>query len=280
MSLYSTITGKAFKKLFSNKKFYKITNEKECHHNFQYKDGLNEDTILFNPSGKCNSGGLYFTELNKIGLWIDYGKNIREIEVLDDSLIYIENDKFKTNKFILQNKVLLEDFQYWNNYDFCKSVVKQNYKTLKYIKQKFQTEELCRLAINQSAYALQYIKPESQTEKLCKYAVEQSGFVLQYVKPEYQSKELCEIAIKENGCAIEFVKPELQTEELCKLAVEQNSHALLFINPNLQTKEICKIAVRQNSQMFHYVKPELMTKELSELANNSYLTSKAIYTRY
>jgi len=59
---------KNLRNYFIKKNFYKITNEKEYHYNFQYKDGLNEDTIKFNPSGECNIGGLYFIELNKIGL--------------------------------------------------------------------------------------------------------------------------------------------------------------------------------------------------------------------
>jgi hypothetical protein len=65
------ISGTEFKKLYPNTTFYKLTNLSENHHGFQLKDGLNIDTKKFDPSLSCN-GGLYFTELNNIGLWISY----------------------------------------------------------------------------------------------------------------------------------------------------------------------------------------------------------------
>ncbi len=102
---------KGFKVEYPDTKFYKLTNESENHNGFQFVDGINIDTQKFNPSGECSSGGLYFTELNKIAMWISYrGQNmkyIREVEILDDSLIYIEDNKFKADKFILHQKVLL-----------------------------------------------------------------------------------------------------------------------------------------------------------------------------
>ena len=55
-----TLTGSQFNELYKDQKFVKLTNENECHNNFQYKDGLNVDTIKFNPTGLCQPGGLYF----------------------------------------------------------------------------------------------------------------------------------------------------------------------------------------------------------------------------
>jgi hypothetical protein len=87
------LTGSEFKAKYSKTKFYKLTNESEIHNGFHYVDGLNIDTLKFNPSGQCSSGGLYFTELNKIGMWISYRDQnltyIREVEILDDSLVYV-----------------------------------------------------------------------------------------------------------------------------------------------------------------------------------------------
>ncbi len=36
-----------------NKTFYKITNATECHHGFQYNNGLNILTDAFAESGSC-----------------------------------------------------------------------------------------------------------------------------------------------------------------------------------------------------------------------------------
>jgi len=41
-------------------KFYKFTNKQENHNGLQYHDGLNIDLLSFNPSGDCESGGIYF----------------------------------------------------------------------------------------------------------------------------------------------------------------------------------------------------------------------------
>ena len=47
-----------------NKTYYKVTNKKECHHDFQYKDGPNELVGKFALVGDCVPGGLYFTDRN------------------------------------------------------------------------------------------------------------------------------------------------------------------------------------------------------------------------
>ena len=57
----TVLTGEEFNKFYCDTFFYKLTNETEKHHNFQYQDGLNVDTVEFNPVGKCSAGGLYFT---------------------------------------------------------------------------------------------------------------------------------------------------------------------------------------------------------------------------
>jgi hypothetical protein len=251
-SVYSTVTGKKFNELYKDTKFYKITNESECHFNFQYKDGLNEDFIKFNPSDECKPGGLYFTELNKIGYYLEYGCNIREVKILDDSLIYIENNKFKTNKFYLEKKILLKDFEYWNDINFCKIIEKQTYEFFKYINPKFQTKELCELAIEQTWCALQYVRSDLQTKELCELAIEQTWRALQYVRSDLQTKELCEFAIEQDWSALEYVRSKLQTEELYKLAIKQDGRALQFIAPCNQTQKICDIAVHNNKLASKY----------------------------
>jgi len=41
-------------------RYYKFTNKQENHNGLQYHDGLNIDILPFNPSGDCESGGIYF----------------------------------------------------------------------------------------------------------------------------------------------------------------------------------------------------------------------------
>ena len=174
------ISGAEFKKKYPNTEFYKLTNETECHNEFQFKDGLNVDIVSFNPKGECSKGGLYFTELYKIGMWTNYIeiKYIRKVEILDDSLVYIENNKFKTDKFFLHEKALLENFPYWNDEYFCKVAVTQDGLVLQYVKE--QTEEICKLAVQENGLALQYV--QEQTEDICRLAVRQNHMATRYFK--------------------------------------------------------------------------------------------------
>jgi len=85
-------------------KYYKILNEKEKHFGLQYKTGLNKDPNPFNPSGCCQSGGMYFSS-NHILDFFCMGPWIREVTLCKDSNIYKDPDpnseKWKTDKFVL-----------------------------------------------------------------------------------------------------------------------------------------------------------------------------------
>ena len=51
--------------------YYKITNKKECHNDFQYVDGLNVLDKPFEVEGSCVVGGLYFTTAKYIFNFLD-----------------------------------------------------------------------------------------------------------------------------------------------------------------------------------------------------------------
>ena len=120
------ITGKLFNKLIGETKIYKILNDTLCHHNFKYKEGLNIDTVVFNPTNKCQSGGLYFCEEKFLINYIHYGIKIAIVEILDDARVYVESKKFKSDKLIISNIILLKDFDKFTDPNFCKLIVQQN----------------------------------------------------------------------------------------------------------------------------------------------------------
>lgn len=115
-------TGKEFNQKFKDIVFVKLTNKDECHNGFQFKTGLNEDTIKFNPSGNCLSGGIYFCEFYKIHKLIKYNQqrmvNLRVITISDDAQVYETCDKFKADKLILGPA-----FSIWDSYDICDYLV-------------------------------------------------------------------------------------------------------------------------------------------------------------
>ena len=89
-----------------NKTYYKITNAEECHHGFQYKDGLNilEEKFNDNANDHCCAGGLYFSDAEHIFAFLSFGIYLREIMLpIDDpefKMISDEN-KYRANKIIL-----------------------------------------------------------------------------------------------------------------------------------------------------------------------------------
>ena len=102
--------------------YFKITNATENHHGFQYSDGLNvlKEKFNDNPDDSCCAGGLYFTNVENIFKFLNYGIYLREI------ILPLENpdfrmikdprgDKWRANMIILEKRHDLSNvatFQY------------------------------------------------------------------------------------------------------------------------------------------------------------------------
>jgi len=84
-------------------KYYKILNEDECHHGMQYKNGLNTDVLPFNPSGSCEPGGIYFSDVENILEFAGYGPWIREVTLPEGEEVYKDpvGNKYKAHSVIL-----------------------------------------------------------------------------------------------------------------------------------------------------------------------------------
>jgi len=97
-----------------SKTYYKVTNEKENHHNFQYEDGLNilKQKFNNNPMDSCVRGGFYFTDENNILEYLSYGCWIREVSIPHDTQVILDpsGDKWRTNGIILGKKYTIPEF--------------------------------------------------------------------------------------------------------------------------------------------------------------------------
>ena len=225
--LHTEITGLEFNNLF-NKKFYKITNENEKHYGLQYRDGLNIDIQEFIPNDTCIGHGIYFSDLYNIALYFDYGIYIREIEIPSDARIFIYQNKYKTNKIIFKSRVLIKDFEYWSNYDFCTISICNNGLAIQYINNNYKTYNLIEKAIQQNSYAIEFVDEKMQDEKLCKQAIlstRNNSVFLSYIQK--QTFILCKTMVLINGLSIKYVIN--QTTELCKYAISQNPYAVIYV---------------------------------------------------
>jgi hypothetical protein len=96
--------------------YYKVMNDAENHHGFQYQNGLNVLTEEFNddPNDSCGPGGLYFTNKENLYRFLEYGSNIRRVSLpVGDPELKVVQDwngyKWRANKLILEEKYSLDD---------------------------------------------------------------------------------------------------------------------------------------------------------------------------
>ncbi len=130
-------------------KFYKILNNNMNHHGFQYKEGLNEDTKPFELERKC-SGGLYFSDLDHIAEFFDFGSYIAKVIIPADAMcIQVSESEWKADKIILFDIKPLKQWEMWQDKNFCLHAVKHYAHNLQYVEPEMQTEEMCRAALEQ-----------------------------------------------------------------------------------------------------------------------------------
>ncbi len=287
------LPGKIFNLKYKNKNFVKLTNETENRNGYQFKNGLNVDCVPFNPTENCKSGGIYFCQIEDLHKWLYYDNSpmfyVRSVIIPDDSLIYIERNKFKTDQLILGEKKPIADLDIWHNIEFCLSSIRQDYRTLQYISK--QTDSIKLMACKLNGYALMYIPEQTLEIKLA--AVKNNGFSIGLIKD--QTLEICLAAVKNNGLSLEFVID--QTEEIIFAAINNNWKALEYVKKqtyeiklaavkkegmalkyiNCQPYEICFEAIKNNSNALRYVSDE---KNHATLLSIIQLNEKELNKRY
>ena len=196
-----------------NRKLYKCISKDEKHYGFQYKTGMNVDTIPFYPHFECRGGGLYFSTAEYVLTYSqDYDAfHLRRVVIPNDARVYVETQKYKADKIILEEEILYFD----EDPKVCIEAIKQKDLALQYVKD--QPPEICMEVVKQNGSALQFVK--DQTPEICMEAVKRNELALQFVK----DPKICMEAVKQNGFALEFVKD--QTVKICTEAVKQNGYA-------------------------------------------------------
>ena len=88
--------------------YFKITNARENHNNFQYTDGLNilEEKFNDDPYQSCCAGGFYFSDAKNIFKFLSYGIYLREITLPSEDPNFKmikdpQGDKWRANMVVL-----------------------------------------------------------------------------------------------------------------------------------------------------------------------------------
>ncbi|BCS83584.1 putative repeat protein [Cotonvirus japonicus] len=173
-----------------SKLYFKITNENENHHGFQYKDGINYLIKPFSTEGSCVRGRLYFTKSKYILRFLYFGVYLREIHLPTDNPDFkmikdSSGDKYGANMIILGTKRELknpETFKYLESigvnifecqYYILDWVVKNNCNIIrKYINQYLTNDKLKEFCVENEndiySFCDKYIREyETFKYKLC-----------------------------------------------------------------------------------------------------------------
>lgn len=235
--------------------FYKILREDLTHHGFSYQHGLNVDTKPFEPCARC-FGGLYFSDLDHITQYLEYGDLVARVTVPPNAhFIQEQPGKFKADRVILSDLQPWRTWDIWNDATFVKHAVQQDAMVLEHVQH--QTPELCLAAVQQDGYALQHVR--HQTPKLCLAAVQQNSLALQFVQK--QTYKLCLAAIQQDAYVLQHVRH--QTRKLCLAAIQQDGLALQYVQH--QTPELCWAAVERNPIARIYVKDDTQLEAVRRL---------------
>ena len=96
--------------------YFKIFNEDDNHHGFQYQDGLNTDSNEFEPNGSCIADGLYFTDEKHICEFFRYGPYIRQVEIPDGETNITKDpdgNKWRSKSLFIHKRRALDEVETW-----------------------------------------------------------------------------------------------------------------------------------------------------------------------
>ena len=238
------LSGKDFKQLFPNYKPIKIIGNNK--NNFKYNIGLNKDKYELSNI-ECSQGGLYFCDLSDLSQYLDYGYYGNEIAIItlaDNSKIFIENNKCKSNLFCID--VILSIDEYINDLSQKDKIefIKKDSSAIRFISN--PNKELQLKAVKQNGCAIEYINNPDKDVQLA--AIEEDISAIKYINNPDKEVQLKAVK-KYYGHAIRYIKnpdKEIQLE-----AVKQNGCAIGYINN--PDKEVQLEAVKQNKKAFRYI---------------------------
>lgn len=90
----------------------KVISEDMVMRDFQYKIGMNEDTVPLIRKGGCKAG-LHFCLMEDICNYLFYGEQLAIISVPDDEDVYVDAHKFRTHRLVVENVMPFSDAAVW-----------------------------------------------------------------------------------------------------------------------------------------------------------------------
>ena len=110
--------------MLPKQKYYKVIKENRKHFGLTYVPGLNKDILPFQKDGSCVPGGIYFTTLEHIFKFTNYGNDIYLVDFPYDDPNFQwakDGDKYRANMIILVEKYSLSELETYIQFGFVDS---------------------------------------------------------------------------------------------------------------------------------------------------------------
>lgn len=279
------ISGKQFNKLSKDIELVKLTNCNEIHNTFEYKTGLNVDTLKFNPHGTCSSGGLYFCTIQNAFRWVFYSNKlftpltmmmyIRSVTIPDDASVYVESDKIKADKIILGERKQISVDMYLKFIDILKNDcenLKSFTKTLSAMtilqrENNMIFKNMYLKIVNIYGSLLLYVPVDMVDYEMCMVAIKLDSNALRYIPDSIEkNKQFYTDAAKQNLNVFWIMPQEFMDKELCMRVVKGSMYALSYVPEKFKDEEVCLCSVKNHAITIRNVPEHLRTFELCSVA--------------
>lgn len=287
-----TISGRQLKQILKGMPLLKFMNDNDQHYGMKYQTGFNEDYMIFENENNCSKGGIYVTTLDKYNIYVDsYGDCARRVEIEDDAMIYVENNKLKCNKVILGPRKfkyeLIEELfdEYMENKSdefkiklltkvpqFCQFIeltesmiidaMENNIEIFSHLNNNMMTSGIMMKAVQIDGNLIQIIDPTMRTPELEFAAVKQSYEAIKYIDTKNLTLGTITEIVEKNPSMIQYIDPSVITMELMMKIVKTDGMALAYFPKELAGSEICLEAVKQNGKAIQFVKGKNRTPEI------------------
>lgn len=244
----SIISGSLFNEIYKNTKFVKLTNESCIHHYYQYTEGLNIDYKNFGTDTKY---GLYFCMIDNICELNKYYHEpltyIWDVTIPSDAQVVIYNNKFKTDRFILSNKMPIIEYIYSKVVCMLSDLnihiddiityimnIPSNFVPHKYM------DEIWQAVILRKPEAIKDIPKEYKTYNVCLYAAQNYDDAYDYII------DVCD------GSRVIIME-----------CVNKNPNIFIKLDEIYKTEQISMIAYRHNNKLYEYIPNKYKTLEMS-----------------
>jgi hypothetical protein len=235
------IKGRVLKQFLRGATFVKITNGSMKHHGLQLQTGLNIDKWNLSTE-ECSKGGLYFTTLENMFYYADYGNGYHEVSFDDNENIFIERDKFKARRITLGIKKKLYDIP--EKYlDSIIAIIAKDPFRLNYFPESIRhNKQIIDKLIALNPLVFCYCSDEMKNnEELAIKAITLHSVTFAYCSDELKNNEnLALIAVSKNGMLLRHCSDALRNnKKVVQAAILNYPLAFVYCSDELkQNKDI------------------------------------------